>query len=638
MESGGGGGAADGSFTFDDNSAIVHSPVLGSMRKPQTSAIYASRFDAWRAIGYTDFWGSRMDHPSSHRSYRPITVASFALQTLADPAHLPNPRPFLIANIALHLAASLLAGVALAATLGELVAFHPDDRAWIPHLAAAVALVFALHPLHTEAVASVVGRAESLAAIGMFGSATAATAHRHSLAIGLGLAGALAKESGVMVLALNAALALWRRERWLSIAAHIAAAAAMVVLTRVVLPGSAAREHGLLAGPPLAFIDNPIAFESSVIRRTLSYMYIHARYLALMVAPVTLSADYSYNVIPPVAPTEARAAVGVAVYAALAAMSAWVLVLVLPRRRLSIADAGLVVGLGWLVVPFLPASSAVATLATVIGERLAYTPLAGFLLLAASVALRLRRSPIMLWTLVVVAVALCVPRTRTRIADWRDNRAVFSSVVREYPAAAKALLSLGVVEVQAGNRTAARPLFEAAIKVYANYSEAHYCLGKLALELGDVAIGQRHLERALAIERTHAGALFEYGTMLAGQAQSAMTSAPARGKELLEQAKTVLRRAIKARPSLADGYVNLATAELLGGDAAAAVPLYRQALVRDPLSVSAHVHLALALVSLPANDAAEACTLAASIPRLPGWSFSRRLYEASYQVVVARCG
>ena len=80
-----------------------------------------------------DFWGTALNHSGSHGSYRPFIVLSFRLTGgHRDPfwQHL--------VNVLLHcLVTSLVAGMSLEA-----------------------GLLFAVHPVHCEAVAGLVGRAD----------------------------------------------------------------------------------------------------------------------------------------------------------------------------------------------------------------------------------------------------------------------------------------------------------------------------------------------------------------------------------------------------------------------------------------------------------------------------------------------
>lgn len=55
-----------GGFVFDDSEAIINNEDL----KPETPVFN---------LLYNDFWGTRLTHNASHKSYRPLTVLSFRL-------------------------------------------------------------------------------------------------------------------------------------------------------------------------------------------------------------------------------------------------------------------------------------------------------------------------------------------------------------------------------------------------------------------------------------------------------------------------------------------------------------------------------------------------------------------------------
>jgi len=114
--------------------------------------------------------------------FRPVTFASFALNWRLGGA---RPFGFHLFNLILHVGASLLLCLLLEALLGA----SPAGKA----VAFAAALVFAVHPLHTEAVSSVVGRAELLAAGFLFAACmhSRRVALHHALPYGLPRHGSL---------------------------------------------------------------------------------------------------------------------------------------------------------------------------------------------------------------------------------------------------------------------------------------------------------------------------------------------------------------------------------------------------------------------------------------------------------------
>ncbi|KAK3927728.1 Protein O-mannosyl-transferase TMTC2 [Frankliniella fusca] len=108
----------------------------------------------WLSAFSNDFWGTPLTHSGSHGSYRPLTVLSLRLNALlAGGALQDSPWGFHAGNVLLHVAASLLVLALGRRLLGS------------PWAAAVAALLFAAHPVHCEAVAGVVGRADLLCAV-----------------------------------------------------------------------------------------------------------------------------------------------------------------------------------------------------------------------------------------------------------------------------------------------------------------------------------------------------------------------------------------------------------------------------------------------------------------------------------------
>ena len=105
----------------------------------------------WSDLLVNDFWGTPLHHSGSHKSYRPICVATFRLNYLFSEL---EPFGYHLVNVILHGIVSVL--------FYYLTKYIFGDRK-LPRLVAT--LLFIVHPIHTEAVASVVGRAEILACL-----------------------------------------------------------------------------------------------------------------------------------------------------------------------------------------------------------------------------------------------------------------------------------------------------------------------------------------------------------------------------------------------------------------------------------------------------------------------------------------
>src|SRR3989442_14159804 len=123
-------GALWNRFAVDDLPIIVLNPLVGDAS------------GMWRAFA-APYWPSDL----GGHMYRPLVIASFALDHLID-------------------GAAWFHGVNLLWHAGAAVAVAALARRWMGDVGALVAgLLFAVHPVHVEAVANVVGRAELMAAV-----------------------------------------------------------------------------------------------------------------------------------------------------------------------------------------------------------------------------------------------------------------------------------------------------------------------------------------------------------------------------------------------------------------------------------------------------------------------------------------
>ncbi|XP_026752194.2 protein O-mannosyl-transferase TMTC2 [Galleria mellonella] len=132
----------DAGFVYDDRRAILSNPdVIGHT--------------PIEALFENDFWGTPLADPGSHGSYRPLCVATYRLNYAFTGF---KPWSYHFFNIILHCIAT-----ALVVTVARRLL-----PSYCIRVGTAVAgLTFAAHPIHTEAVAGIVGRAD-LAACNLF--------------------------------------------------------------------------------------------------------------------------------------------------------------------------------------------------------------------------------------------------------------------------------------------------------------------------------------------------------------------------------------------------------------------------------------------------------------------------------------
>jgi tetratricopeptide (TPR) repeat protein len=284
-------------------------------------------------------------------------------------------------------------------------------------------LLFALHPVHIEAVANVIGRAELLVMlftllawrVHLGGRATPARALG---AAALYLCAMLCKESAVPGLGLfvlgdvimtpRRDLA-WLRERlplWL---AHLGALALFLFLRWSVL--------GLWGAPEIDRMPtNPLSRETA-LTQWLTAITVLAFHWRLLLWPVNLQFDYAHSAFPVVtSPLDPRFIASVIALVALATLAFWA------WKRARGITLGIIIHFTAISI----LSNIVFLPGIMISERSLYLPSLGLCLVAGVAGSALmRRRPPMAWALAAVGVALAI-QTTLQMRCWSDDLTLFT--------------------------------------------------------------------------------------------------------------------------------------------------------------------------------------------------------------------
>ena len=351
--------------------------------------------------------------------YRPLTTLSY-LWNYAILGNRDHPPGYHWVNFFLHAANVFL----LFALMLRLL----DGRDHALRTAFVIAMLWAVHPVLTESVTNIIGRADLLAGFAVLGGflcyleSISATAWRRAAWLaGLAVAaaiGAFSKESAVVLPGVIVLYELVCRRNW-----------------RAMLPGLLAtlvpigimlwqRESVLSAALPAEypFLDNPIAGAGFWAGR-LTAIAILARYLALAIWPLKLSADYSYAQIP-----VAHAGVVDWICWFTVAGSVAAVIFLWKNSRLAFFFAG------FAFLNLLPASNLLFPIGTMMAERLLYLPLAGLIaaaILAISAASRISSTTILIFA-ALIAAGFAV-RTWLRNFDWADDRTMARAGIEAAP-------------------------------------------------------------------------------------------------------------------------------------------------------------------------------------------------------------
>jgi protein O-mannosyl-transferase len=382
--------------------------------------------------------------------YRPLTTLSylFNYSTLGGGT---SPAGYHWLNFLLH-AGNVLLVYALALRLGAL--------GWRP---AWIAAVWAVHPLLTESVTNIVGRADLLAGAAVLGgllvylkSTEAEGARQWGWLLLLALvtaAGVFAKESAVTVIGvvvLYEAI-FWQQRR--QARGLLLGSIAMLIPIQLMLYQRAAVLFASQA-TTFPFYDNPITGAGWLAGRLIA-LKVMGQYLGLLAWPARLSSDYSWAQIP----LALGSAADFGWWLLLAAVTG-ATAFFLRRNRTGLFLAGA----AFLV--FLPTSNLLFAIGTVKAERFLYLPAIAFAAAVVALAYRVpqRAVPVVL----AVIVAAFAARTFARNPDWQDDLTLGEATVAAVPASYKS------------HKLLANALFESHAPIERVLAEAEKSLAILA--------------------------------------------------------------------------------------------------------------------------------------------------------------
>ncbi len=453
------GNAFDNGFVYDDQLVIVDDPAV---RMPLFADLGALQYRPLRTFSY------RLD---------------YALGGM-------DPRVFHVANVVYH-AATVLAVAALARALGA-----------GPPAALVAAFVFALHPVQTDAVTYAAGRRDVLCGLFYVLGVLAYLAYRTrgrasalALAAGAYVLAILAKEMAVTLPLVCIAIDRWARRGLAPSAARAPTAAgggrrfAYVVALAVV---------GMLAlaltyGAHVVHIASERPWHGGSIGANFATVArVWVKYLALVLWPETLSADYSYDAFPvstSIVDPWALASLAVLGGVAVLAWRSW-------RRG---GRVGL--GLAFAAIALLPVSH-IVPFRELLAEHYLYVPMIGIALAVSGVVDdALVRWPAQRRLLVAAAAVLIVvlaARTVIRNRDWHDRISLWSATVAVAPRCARAQYNLGQAYFECNRLADAEHAWLAAAALEPDDRETTRGLAMLYYRLGRYDLAAAKIDAVLA--------------------------------------------------------------------------------------------------------------------------------------------
>ena len=511
-------------FTFDDHLAIVNNVDTA----PTKSVTLSSVGSLW----FNDIWGKDLQAIDSHRSYRPLLILLFrVLRTIHD-----SPQCLRIVSIEIHTIVSILVYL-----LGISIGAVNDE------VALGSAMLFAVHPVHVEAVTAIVNTSEPAHAVFFVliyhiycSSISVTTKHdqvkvkeevseypqkdtlrsllyKISGVILLASVGVLFKETMITVFGLifaKSALDLidillkhdkhiafknWARMHapWIFIACLFISG---YVLFRGFLLGrtnnSAWKWNGFSAllvqlksgiylesSELIRKAENPFTFLPSGLSKVISYMYLHFRYMWLLLWPTQLCAEYAFDCISSVRSVWSFEFVcGLSMYVSLM----YLFVRTFFKENATTQQKYMQHALLLMIVSFIPASGLFLRLGTLLAERLLYVPSIGFCFLlsqgihyvSSSAPIPVEKSPagpkLLYFALVGIICIFYSTKVSSQNLVWKSDEVLHMSVLSVCPRSAKGHLQVAKLLSNKGNYAESIKHIKAAKRIDPDFCDVGY--------------------------------------------------------------------------------------------------------------------------------------------------------------------
>uniref|UniRef100_A0A3Q3EBA7 Protein O-mannosyl-transferase TMTC3 n=1 Tax=Labrus bergylta TaxID=56723 RepID=A0A3Q3EBA7_9LABR len=579
-------------FAFDDVSAILDNKDL----RPSTPL---------RNLFLNDFWGTPMAEERSHKSYRPLTVLTFRLNYLFSEL---NAASYHLLNVVLHAVVCVL--------------FLRVCRLFLDRTSGLVAaLLFAVHPIHTEAVTGVVGRAELLSSIFLlaaFLAYTKSTGADHSivwtpiaLTVVLVAAATLCKEQGITVVGICCVHEVFVAQGFtlpllLDTLRHVLQgkdgfpyAVLQTLLKLIVLVISTLllviiRVQVIQSQLPVfTRFDNPAAVSPTPARQ-LTFNFLLPVNAWLLLNPSELCCDWTMGTIPLVESLlDLRNLATLMFYAFIGLLAYHSL-----RYRHSSAKTVIMVSPVFDCPAFHPCVKLFFPVGFVVAERVLYVPSMGFCVLVAhgfKIVSQKGHLKKISWLIIGVLLTTHTVKTFNRNWDWESEYTLFTSALKVNKNNAKLWNNVGHALENQNNYARALRYFLQATRVQPDDIGAHMNVGRTyknlnkSKEAEEVIPGKKYATR---VAPNHLNVYINLANLIRAN------------ESRLEEADQLYRQAISMRPDFKQAYISRGELLLKMNKLSDARDAYLRALELD--LTNADLWYNLAIVNIEMKDPSEA--------------------------------
>ncbi len=519
--------------------------------------------------------------------YRPLLILTYMIDYSFWKL---NAAGYHLTNILLHILASLV--------FCWLVNTLYEDRL----LSLLAGMLFVVHPVHTEVVCYISGRADILVLLFVVLSFIFYVKSTHSgrksiyiLMVLTSISAFLSKE-GAVILPLLLLLYHFTFRKKIKISRFLPV---LVITGAYLLLKTILTRSSLPLGPSAV----------SLFSRIPGFFVALTNYLRLLFLPFNLHMEYGSKLFRL---TEPKAILGAALL-----LSFFVYALKEKKTR------GLICfSTSWFFLALLPVSNIVFPLTFYMAERWLYLPSIGFFLVLAAAFTYLYRTRNLRVPVLAFALALLSFYSYLTVRQnnyWSEPIAFYERTLEYAPGSAKVHNNLGILYHQAGKREEGTALFKKAVELDPGYPEAYNNLGNAYKALGKPEEALALYKKAVEIkpnfalaynnmgnlhnsrgERAEALALFKKAIEINPRYSPAHLSLgnvySALGKQ--EEALASFKKAIEINPGHAIAHYNLGNEYSALGKSEEARASYKKAVEINPQHAEAHNNLGNANVTL----------------------------------------
>jgi tetratricopeptide (TPR) repeat protein len=551
---------------------------------------------------YDTFYGYFKDQSKtrlvSGGRYRPLTPAMFAIEYA-----IAGPNPWLS-----HFISAVCYGLLCWILFGFLRELMTPRLSSEPALQAALisTLIFALHPIHTEAVANIKGRDEIVAAMGALGGLWLMLISTHHpkafliriMAALVFLTGLLAKENVITMLAVAPVTLLWYQKntpvKWLAGLWPVILASVLFIMIRGAVTGF---ETG---DPPKELMNNPFLkvegntyIPFTLEEKSATIVYTMGKYVQLLVFPYPLTHDYYPRHIEIQHWSHPLV---------LLSFLFWLFLLYVVIKGWK-TKTWWAYGIIFYVCTMSITSNILFPIGTNMSERFAFLPSVGFALIAGyaiSLGLNSHRRKAVLGLSLALLIAFA-GWTLVRSRVWQDNSTLFTTDIKTSKRSAKLLNAVGGDLVTRSEDekdetikrkmlTEAQGYLKQALEIHPNYKLGYLLLGNSYFHLGDLDLAITYFRHVLKLDPNYAEGKRNLGVALRDKGK-----VEGEKNNNLSGAIALLLEAVQYLPTDYETYQLLGVAHGQAGETEKAISYFRKEIELAPKNATAHYNLGIAL-------------------------------------------